>query len=82
MLHTGFQNTSLPEVSEAVHHLIWLLYQNLNLPQQPLSGKTPSKGERNEEICRLYQQGITVPELAKQFGISKPRIYEILKLPR
>lgn len=35
--------------------------------------------ERNAEICKLYQEGATIPALAKQFDISRQRIRQVIR---
>ena len=38
--------------------------------------------QRDEQIRELHQQGRTVEEIATQTGLSKRRIWRILKTPR
>lgn len=38
-----------------------------------------TNAERNAEICKLYQDGATIPALATQFGISRQRIRQIVR---
>jgi Mor family transcriptional regulator len=38
--------------------------------------------DRDEQICEMYQQGRSVEEIATQTGLSKRRIWQILKKPR
>jgi transposase-like protein len=37
------------------------------------------KAQRNADITKRYQQGISISELAAEYGISGPRVYEILR---
>src|SRR5258706_10735649 len=37
------------------------------------------KIDRNSETYSLYSQGWSVPKLSREYGISKPRVYQILK---
>lgn len=66
-------------VSLAVQHLLSLLYKDKSLPLSPPSGKTQKKTTRNAEIRAKYAAGVSVPELAKEYRISKERVYQILK---
>jgi Mor family transcriptional regulator len=58
--------------------MISLLYAGFSVSSTPKSEKTPPKPERNELIRKRYAEGITGPELAKEFGLSRARIYQIL----
>lgn len=78
--HTGIYITAVPNLIESVLYMLVLLYRAEPLPpSQPISGKTPPKTNRNEEIQRLYREGWSVPKLSEHFGVSKPRVYQILK---
>ncbi|MBL1138211.1 MAG: hypothetical protein D8M56_23145 [Chloroflexi bacterium] len=58
--------------------LQWV-YRDQPLPQEPINNSTPQESSRNQLVENLYQSGVSVPALAKQFGISKARVYQILK---
>lgn len=66
-------------VSAAVQHLLSVLYKDKSLPLTPPTGKTPKKTTRNTEIRVKYAAGVSVPQLASEYGISAERIYQILK---
>lgn len=34
--------------------------------------------KRDAEICRLYEAGVIGPEIARRFGVTRSRIYQIL----
>jgi transcriptional regulator with XRE-family HTH domain len=36
------------------------------------------KAQRNADITKRYQQGVSISELAAEYGISVPRVYQIL----
>ena len=72
----GLNITSLPDHSQAAKYLLSTLYQIP--PLQPVISKTNPKIDRNVEIRRLYAAGWSVPKLSREFGISKPRVYQIL----
>jgi hypothetical protein len=64
-------------LEEAVSTLLKRLHDNA-LITTPKSRRTQPKTERNAEIRRLYAEGHSVPDLAKQFRISAARVYQIL----
>jgi len=76
----GFDTTSLPDVIEAAELILsWLYHPNVHLP---LTFKTLPKTDRNSEVFNLYRHGWSVPKLSREYGISKPRVYQILKAAR
>ena len=64
---------------EAVSALVNRLYPGSPISSTPLSPNTPKKANRNAEIRALYAAGMSVPDLAKEYGISKNRVYQILR---
>jgi Mor family transcriptional regulator len=64
-------------LEEAVSTLLKRLYGNV-LITVPKSRRTQPKTDRNAEIQRLYGEGHSVPDLAKQFKISAARVYQVL----
>jgi Mor family transcriptional regulator len=52
------------------------MYRGFSLPQAPVSNL---KRERNAEIRDRYAAGMSVPELARRFGISEQRVHQILR---
>jgi Mor family transcriptional regulator len=73
--HTGLQPRGYFSVREAIWESLKRLYYNiLSKIEMVLSAE-----ERNREIGQRYLSGESVPRLAKAFGVSKPRIYQILK---
>jgi hypothetical protein len=63
----------------AVSHLVNQLYLGLPLPTSPQSQATPKQVERNAEIRAKYEAGTGVPGLAREYGISTKRVYQILR---
>lgn len=63
----------------AVFTLIERLYAGISRPDKAITGKSQPKTERNNEVKRLYSIGWKVPDIAKYFGVSIPRVYQILK---
>jgi len=47
-------------------------------PTAPLTNRTPSKYDRNMQICARYEAGETVSDLAKAFAISEQRVSQII----
>ena len=79
LLHTGLLVRPLPSLQDAVLGLIERLYAGIVPPDKPITGKSEPKTERNNEVKRLYSIGWKVPDIAKYFGVSVPRVYQILK---
>ena len=66
-------------VEAAVELLLYRLYLNIPVPPEPITGKTPRKELRNEAIKELYASGVSVPDIARDFGISNNRVYQIIR---
>ena len=64
---------------EAVSALVNRLYPGSPTPLSPQSQSTPKKVDRNAEIRARYAAGMSVPDLAREYGISKNRVYQILR---
>ena len=64
---------------EAVSALVNRLYPCSPPAQSPQSQSTPKKADRNAEIRAQYAAGMSVPDLAREYGISKNRVYQILR---
>jgi Mor family transcriptional regulator len=45
----------------------------------PVSNATPKEEERNVEVWAKYASGMSVPALARDYGVTKTRICQILK---
>ena len=43
------------------------------------SWRTPLFKERNDKICRLWEEGMTFADLAERFGLCPDRVREIVK---
>jgi hypothetical protein len=69
----------LVSVDYAINTIIKRLYTHKPLSSTPVTGKTPRQAERNAEILRRKENGETVPDLAKAYGISEQRIHQILR---
>lgn len=37
-----------------------------------------TKNERNEEIRRMYEEGVSQTEIGEKFGLSQQRVYQII----
>jgi len=71
----GLNNTFVPHPNEAVDILLALLYQT---PRIPVAATNEPKSERNLTIRKLYGEGLSIPKLARQFGLSNARVHQIL----
>jgi hypothetical protein len=69
-------------LEEAISSLVNRLYGDLPLPTSPKSQATPKQVKRNAEIRTRYAQGTSVPDLAREYGISTKRVYQILRRKR
>jgi Mor family transcriptional regulator len=56
-----------------------ILTRDQVISDMPKSGKTPRKTERNQSILLRVQQGETVADIAKEYGISEQRVHQILR---
>ncbi|MBZ0304659.1 MAG: Hin recombinase [Anaerolineae bacterium] len=56
-----------------------MLYKDHPAPNYPVTDLNPPKSQRNEEIRHRYAAGETVPDLAREYGISEQRIHQILQ---
>jgi Mor family transcriptional regulator len=53
-------------------------YRGLQLPRSPVSDGTSPKCARNAEIRARHKEGESIATLAKAFGITEQRIWQIL----
>jgi hypothetical protein len=65
------------DVNSATRFFLRELYNFKAPPEQPLTYRA-EKTARNDEIRRRYQEGESIPELAKAYGLSNARIHQIL----
>jgi len=54
-------------------------YEQMMQRNRPKLGEYASSADRNAAVIAAYQQGAQSTALAKQFGVSKQRIWQILK---
>ncbi len=76
----SLHDTSLPDLEEAVAAVLTGLY-NTGV-HRPVTFKTLPKIDRNSEIVTLYQNGLSIPKLARRYGISNARVHQILRNTR
>ena len=70
---------SVSHLDEAIDRLVWRLYMG-RIPQTtPITDKTASKRNRNRHIRARYEAGEGLSELARVYGISKQRVWEIVQ---
>ena len=70
--------TGLHNLEEAVSIILARLYAGFLLPEKPVTKKHVPKAERNAELIARDQAGEGVSELARPFGLSPQRIYQIV----
>ena len=63
--------------SSAAAILLSQLYDGLPRPK-PQNYKVRRLGDRNQEIRSRFAQGTDTIQLAKEYGISRKRVYQIL----
>ena len=61
---------SVHSLEDAAQHILKLLYGDQPPSESPISNLTPKKTRRNQELRQRYDDGESVPDLAKAFGIS------------
>src|SRR5260221_7682949 len=78
MVPAGFQPRSCSTPFEGSARIVWYIYRGLAMPTVPLSDKTPHKLTRNDEIRRGFASGESTEGLARYYGISRQRVYQII----
>lgn len=74
MPHTGFENTSVPSLEEAIRQILEII-------RQPKTLRFDYKA-RNQRILTRYEAGETLQELANAYGVSYQRIHQIVDQER
>lgn len=77
--HKPVWGNSVHSLENATARILKLLYGGETPPPTPISNKIPQKAARNETIKRRYAAGESVPDLAREFGISEQRVHQILR---
>ena len=74
----GYDTLANLTTSQAASRLLDWLYDGIPLPEvlQPI--QTQPLQDRNHEIRRRYQAGETLIAIAKDYGISKQRVHQIV----
>ena len=49
------------------------------LPHSPVTLTTPLKADRNASILQRHNQGYTLDQIAREFGISLQRVHQIVR---
>lgn len=74
--HTGLEAIPRYTTLRGAYGIAALLYKGLS----PSVSNFPTiKLIRNRELIIQYQSGETVPNLAREYGISQQRVHQILK---
>ena len=75
----GLQPRSCSTPALASARLIGRLYTGQRPSDVPLSGETPRRTDRNQQICERHLAGETISDLAREFGISPQRVSQIVR---
>ena len=70
---------SVYHLDEAMDRLVWRLYMGRIARRMPITDKTGIKSQRNHRIRARYEAGEGLSELARIYGISKQRVWQILR---
>jgi hypothetical protein len=65
-------------LDQAIQYMVSLLYAGFSA-FSPKAEKRLAEIARNNLIRARYAEGVSGPDLAKQFGLSTARIYQILR---
>ncbi len=71
--------TGLHNLEDAISIILTRLYAGFLLPDQPVTNKHIPKAERNAEIIARHEAGEGISELARAFGLSPQRVFQILQ---
>ena len=74
----GYDTLANLTTSQAASRLLDWLYDGIPLPEVLQPNQTQPKRTRNEEIRERYAAGETLIALAKDYGISKQRVHQII----
>ena len=70
---------SVSHLDEAMDRLVWRLYMGRIARSMPITDKTAIKGRRNHQIRARYEAGEGLSELARIYGISKQRVWQLVR---
>ena len=70
---------SVSHLDEAMDRLVWHLYMGRIVRSTPITDKTAIKSRRNHHIRARYEAGEGLSELARGYGISKQRVWQIVQ---
>ena len=70
---------SVSHLDEAMDRLVWRLYMGRIIRSTPITDKTAIKSRRNDRIRARHEAGEGLSELARIYGISKQRVWQILR---
>lgn len=71
----GMADPFLPGINQAVEVLLALLYKELAVT---IAATNEPKPERNRQIQSLYAEGLSIPTIARRFGLSNARVHQVL----
>ena len=70
---------SVSYLDEAMDRLVWRLYKGRIAQTIPITDKIAAKRHRNRHIRARYEAGEGLSELARIYGISKQRVWQIVQ---
>jgi hypothetical protein len=79
---TPVRATGLHTLETAIQLILTRLYAGFVLPHKPVTQKQPRKIERNAEIIARHAAGEGLSNLAREFGLTPQRVYQIVHRKR
>jgi len=70
---------SVFHLDEAMDRLVWRLYMGRISRSTPITDRTAIKSRRNHRIRARYEAEEGLSELARAYGISKQRVWQIVR---
>jgi Mor family transcriptional regulator len=70
--------TGLHNLEDAISIILARLYAGFLLPDSPITKKHVPKAERNADIIARYEAGEGISELARAFGLSPQRVFQLV----
>jgi Mor transcription activator family len=70
--------TGLHSLEAAIQIIITRLYAVFSFPDKPISQRHVKKSERNAEIRRRFAAGEGLSDLAREYGLTPQRVYQIV----
>ena len=74
--------TGLHSLESAIQKILTRLYAGFSFPEKPINLSHVKKSERNAQIRARYANGEALSDLAREFGLSPQRVYQIVHRKR